>query len=143
MSKPVRYLKRTYLLMRKALDERLSAYQLTTSQFEILGYLYGEPPAAQQRLHKRSGVTSATLTGLLDSLEQRGLVVRTPSGDDGRANIVALTPAGDELFARLIDLFHAFEQDMLAGFSAAERALLADWLRRIAGNLGYAEQEDD
>jgi len=142
MSKPVRYLKRTYLLMRKALDERLSAYQLTTSQFEILGYLYAEPPVAQQLLQQRSGVTSATLTGLLDKLEQRGYIVRTLSADDGRANVVALTPAGNDLFAQLLDVFHEFEQAMLKGFSASERALFTDWLQRIALNLGYRESED-
>jgi DNA-binding MarR family transcriptional regulator len=139
MSKPVRYLKRTYLLMRKALDERLSAYHLTTSQFEILGYLYAEPPVEQQLLQQRSGVTSATLTGLLDKLEQRGYIVRALSAADGRAKVVALTPAGNELFAQLIDVFHEFEQAMLKGFSLSERALFTDWLQRIALNLGYRE----
>jgi DNA-binding MarR family transcriptional regulator len=139
MSKPVRYLKRTYLLMRKSLDERLSAYQLTTSQFEILGYLYAEPPVEQQLLQQRSGVTSATLTGLLDKLEQRGYIVRALSAADGRAKVVALTPAGNELFAQLIDVFHEFEQAMLKGFSLSERALFTDWLQRIALNLGYRE----
>jgi DNA-binding MarR family transcriptional regulator len=142
MSKPVRYLKRTYLLMRKALDERLSAYHLTTSQFEILGYLYAEPPVEQQLLQQRSGVTSATLTGLLDTLEQRGYIVRAPSAADGRAKVVALTAAGNELFTQLLDVFHEFEQDMLKGFSLSERALFTDWLQRIALNLGYREPED-
>jgi DNA-binding MarR family transcriptional regulator len=143
MSKPVRYLKRTYLLMRKSLDERLSAYQLTTSQFEILGYLYAEPPVAQQILQQRSGVTSATLTGLLDTLEQRGYIVRTPSAADGRAKVVALTPGGNELFAQLIDVFQEFEQAMLKGFSPSERALFTDWLQRIALNLGYHEVDPE
>ncbi|HYF64411.1 MAG TPA: MarR family transcriptional regulator [Herpetosiphonaceae bacterium] len=137
MSKPVRYLKLAYLLMRKALDERLSAYGLTTSQCEILGYLYAEPPVEQQRLQRRSGVTSATLTGILDTLQGRGYLVRTPSESDGRANLVALTTAGSELFARIIDVFHDFEQELLNGFSESERLLLADWLERIARNLGY------
>ncbi|MBA3469875.1 MAG: MarR family transcriptional regulator, partial [Herpetosiphonaceae bacterium] len=136
MSKPVRYLKRTYILMRKALDERLSAYHLTTSQFEILGYLYATPPVEQQQLQHYSGVTSATLTGILDKLEQRGYLIRTFSSADGRAKVVSLTPLGNDLFAELIDLFHDFEQAMLKGFSLSERALLTDWLQRIAFNLG-------
>jgi DNA-binding MarR family transcriptional regulator len=143
MSKPVRYLKRTYLLMRKALDERLSAYHLTTSQFEILGYLYAEPPVEQHYLQQRSGVTSATLTGLLDKLEQRGYIVRTLSAADGRAKVVALTPAGNELFAQLLDVFEEFEQAMLKGFSPSERALFTDWLQRIALNLGYHEVDPE
>jgi hypothetical protein len=31
---------------------------------------------------------------------------------------------------------HQFENDMLRNFSAAERALLGDWLQRLATNLG-------
>lgn len=143
MSKPIRYLKLTYLLMRKALDERLSAYGLTTSQFEIMGCLYAEPPTEQQRLQRRSGVTSATLTGILDTLEQRGYITRTLSLSDGRAKLVALTALGNELSAQLIDIFHEFEQDLLKGFSPSERALLTDWLQRIAHNLGYREGTDD
>lgn len=142
MSKPVRSLKRTYLLMRKALDERLSPYRLTTSQFEILGFLYAEPPLEQQQLQRRSGVTSATLTGILDTLEQRGYIARSPSPSDGRAKDVALTALGSDLFAQLIDVFHEFEQDMLGGFSQPERLLLTDWLERIAHNLGYSDAED-
>ena len=143
MSKPIRYLKRTYLLMRKALDERLSVHQLTTSQFEILGYLYAEPPVEQQQLQQRSGVTSATLTGLLDKLEQRGYLVRTLSAEDGRAKVVALTQSGNELFGQLLGVFDEFEQAMLKGFSASERALFSDWLQRIALNLGYREADPE
>ncbi|HEY1015090.1 MAG TPA: MarR family transcriptional regulator [Herpetosiphonaceae bacterium] len=142
MSKPIRYLKRTYLLMRKALDERLAAHGLTTSQFEILGFLYGEPPIEQGRLQQRSGVTSATLTGLLDTLEERGFLARAASPADGRAKSVALTPAGAAFFGQLMDVFHDFEGLMLDGFSPAERALLTDWLRRIARNLGDHDAGD-
>jgi DNA-binding MarR family transcriptional regulator len=139
MSKPVRYLKRTYIVMRKVLDERLAKHNLTTSQFEVLGYLYQTEGLEQQHIQQCSGITPATLTGLLDKLEARGLITRRPSRSDGRANFVVLTPQGNELFAQLIDLVHEFENDMLKGFSQAERSLLTEWLQRIALNLGDSE----
>ena len=141
MSKPIRYLKLSYILMRKSLDEELSAYHLTTSQFEILGYLYGEAEVEQQQLQQYSGVTPATLTGILDKLEHRDLLRRSLSHDDGRAKMVALTETGTELVGQLIDIFHSFEAKMLQGFSASERALFTDWLQRIAVNLGYHEPD--
>ncbi|WP_110515134.1 MarR family winged helix-turn-helix transcriptional regulator [Herpetosiphon llansteffanensis] len=141
MSKPIRYLKLSYILMRKSLDEELSAYHLTTSQFEILGYLYGEDQLEQQQLQQYSGVTPATLTGILDKLEQRDLLRRSLSHDDGRAKMVGLTTAGQELVGQLINVFHSFEAKMLQGFSAAERALFTDWLQRVAANLGYHEPD--
>src|SRR5215207_5320608 len=102
MSRPVLNLKRLYILMRKALDERFSAYQLTTSQFEIMGYLYNQEPMEQQKLQHCTGITPATLTGLLDTLTKRGYITRQPSAEDSRAKIVALTSTGNDLFAELI-----------------------------------------
>lgn len=139
MSRTVLNIKRIYLLMRKALDERLSAYNLTTSQFEILGYLYNSEPMEQQKLQHCTGITPATLTGLLDKLEQRQYITRRHNAEDTRAKIVTLTSSGHTLVTELIDVMHRFENDMLEGFSAAERALLADWLQRLAANLGDTE----
>jgi DNA-binding MarR family transcriptional regulator len=136
MSKSVLFLKRTYIVMRKQLDMRLSEHHLTTSQFEVLGYLYTTQGMEQQQLQHCSGITSATLTGILDKLESRKYITRKASDADGRAKVVVLTKQGYDLFVQLIDLIHNFENDMLKGFSQAERALLADWLQRIANNLG-------
>lgn len=142
MAKSVLYLKRTYIVMRKVLDDRLSEYHLTTSQFEVMGYLYKTKGLEQQQLQHCSGITSATMTGILDKLETRDYIVRKPSMSDGRAKIVVLTDEGHEVLSRLIDLMHDFENDMLKGFSLAERALLADWLQRIANNLGASDPID-
>jgi DNA-binding MarR family transcriptional regulator len=136
MSKPVFWLKRTYIIMRNAFDEELSEYNLSTAQFEILGYLYHSEGMEQKRLQQCSGVTAATLTGLLDKLENRGFVKRISDYQDGRAKIVIMTPEGDAFFSQLIGIMHQFEDRMLAGFSGAERALQTDWLQRIAKNLG-------
>jgi DNA-binding MarR family transcriptional regulator len=139
MSRTVLNIKRIYILMRKALDERLSEYNLTTSQFEILGYLYHKPSMEQQKLQSCTGITPATLTGLLDKLEQRQYIRRQQSSDDSRAKIISLTESGSVLFSQLIDVMQQFEHDMLDNFSSAERALLADWLQRLAFNLGDTE----
>lgn len=139
MSKSVLYLKRTYIIMRKELDVRLSKFNLTTSQFEILGYLAQSGGLEQQKLQHHSGITSATLTGILDKLEARSYISRQPSHTDGRANVVMLTKQGNEVFAQLVDLIHEFENEMLKGFSQAERDLLGQWLQRVAKNLGDKE----
>ena len=136
MSKPVFWLKRTYMCMRNAFDEELSEFNLTTSQFEILGYLYQTDGLEQKQLQICTGVRAATLTGILDKLETRDLISRIPSDEDGRAKIVRMRPEGAALFAQLFDTMHRFEDKMLLGFSIAERALLTDWLERVAANLG-------
>ena len=125
--------------MRKELDVRLSKFNLTTSQFEVLGYLAQSGGLEQQKLQHHSGITSATLTGILDKLEERSYILRKPSPTDGRANFVTLTKQGNEVFAQLVDLILEFENDMLQGFTQAERDLLGQWLQRVAKNLGDRE----
>ncbi|WP_256760455.1 MarR family winged helix-turn-helix transcriptional regulator [Cohnella sp. WQ 127256] len=139
MSQSILYLKRTYIIMRKELDVRLSKFNLTTSQFEILGYLSQSGGLEQQKLQHHSGITSATLTGILDKLEDRSYISRKPSHTDGRANVVTLTKQGNEVFVKLVDLIHEFENEMLKGFTQAERDLLGQWLQRVAKNLGDKE----
>jgi DNA-binding MarR family transcriptional regulator len=128
--------------MRKTFDERLSVHNITTSQFEIMGYLYQTGGLEQLQLQHCTGITSATLTGLLDKLEDRDYITRKPSAHDGRAKVVVLTSDGDELCTQLIDLMHHFENDMLKGFSEVERILFTDWLQRAAKNLGDADYKE-
>lgn len=141
MSKPVFWLKRTYITMRNSLDNELSEHNLSTSQFEILGYLYQTEGWEQKRLQKCSGVRAATLTGLLDKLESRGLVTRETSDYDARVKIIKLTSQGNDLISLLVEVMHQFEGRLLAGFSPAERGLLLDWLQRMATNLGDTGRE--
>lgn len=136
MSKTVLDVKRVYLLMRKRLDERLSPYGLTTSQMELLGHLYQSEPLGQHNLQLASGITAATLTGLLNTLERSGLVSRGPSATDARANVVSLTEAGTALFAKLVDVLHEFENDMMADLTAVDREAFDAQLTHIAANLG-------
>ncbi len=141
MSKSVFWLKRTYITMRNAFDEELSDYNLSTSQFEILGYLYHSDGMEQKQLQICTGVRAATLTGLLDKLEDRGLIIREVADYDARAKIVRMTPQGDAFFAQLFDVMHQFEDRMMAGFSPAERSLFVDWLQRMGTNLGDTGRE--
>ena len=66
-----------------------------------------------------------------DELEGRGLVVRTADPTDRRRKIVELTPAGERLLTGLDELVRAVDDELLAGFSAEERATLVRLLQRI------------
>ncbi|MNG39825.1 hypothetical protein D3C84_1281070 [compost metagenome] len=52
---------------------------------------------------------------------------------------MTLTQQGNEVFGKLVDLILEFENEMLKGFTQAERDLLGQWLQRVAKNLGDKE----
>ena len=62
-------------------------------------------------------VSRPTITGVLDSLERRGLIRRVAGADDGRSRVVSLTPAGRRLAERMVPRMHTFERDLMSVLS--------------------------
>ena len=71
----------------------------------------------------------SNVTGIVDSLEERGLARRTTSEGDRRVKLIALTADGRRLRARLM---RAVEKPppWLDGMSAADQRALRDLLGR-------------
>jgi len=79
-----------------ALDSCLSKHDLLQGRWWVLILLMREESLSStpSLLAEKTGVTRATMTGLIDSLEQGGLVVRVFDKADRRSVIVKLTEAG-------------------------------------------------
>lgn len=130
-------LKRAYQATRNELDARLAGYGVTAAQLDVLVYLHAGRDPEQRDLQAMLGISGATLTRLLDALEGKGLVRREVAPDDARVKRAILTEAGLALLDRLnAEEEAAFVARLLRGFSPAEVALLNDWLRRLAANMG-------
>ena len=74
-------------------------------------------------------------SGILDRMEEKGLVLRTVSDTDARRRLITLTDKGRERQARFVESFLASEEAMVRGFSAEERETLLRLLDRIVENL--------
>ncbi len=59
-----------------------------------LGYVYQEGPLTPRDLGKRLGLTSGSVTALLDRLGKSGFVTRAQNPDDRRSLLATTTPAG-------------------------------------------------
>lgn len=136
LQSPMFWLKRAYLSARKALDEGLNEHNLTGSQFEVLQHVLNEDGLEQRTLQDRLQIASATLTRLVDGLVSHGLVVRLVGADDARVKQLYATSQGRALEEDVRRKVAALEEQMLSGFSAAERALIQEYLRRLTANIG-------
>jgi DNA-binding MarR family transcriptional regulator len=135
LNSPIFWLRRATLAMQRAFQEELSNQQLTGAQFEVLRNLWQQDGLEQRALQERLGVSSPTLTGVIDTLVERGLVERRLSPDDARVKQLFLTPGGCAVERPMGEAMSRVEARLLNGFSPSERRLLADWLQRIAGNM--------
>jgi len=93
-----------------------------------------EGPLTLRDIAEFTGVDAPYATLIVDNLEARGLVERTPHPDDRRRKLVTLTPAGREAAAHAS---HIISQPP-AGFTQltdAELTLLESLLARLAPQL--------
>ncbi len=74
----------------------LEQHGLATSGLVLLFTLSAENELTHREAAKRCWVSAGTLTGVVDSLEEEGLVTRHPDRSDRRIVRLALTPAGKE-----------------------------------------------
>ena len=72
------------------------------------------------------------LVGLLDELEERGLVERRRDPDDRRRHIVSMTAAGRKELARLRAVHETVDEEMFATLTATERKTLKGLLAKVA-----------
>ena len=136
---PMFWLRRASLAMRKAVDEELYTHGLTGAQFEVLRQLWERDRRELRSLQERLGITSPTLTGIVDGLVSRGLVQREISTEDARVKELCLTAHGQSLNEQICEAIEQAHLRLLAGFSPAEATLLKDWLQRIVANAGDSD----
>ena len=129
--------------LRHASRDALAPWDVTPAQVRALVVLarHGvlRPGALSEHLHiaPRSG------TEVVDALEERGLVARTPDPEDRRATLVALTDRGTGVVGT-IQVARAAEADrFFAVLAPEERTELARLLRRVAEQPEQAEQAEE
>lgn len=109
---------------------------LTEAQFNVLFALkYKERDWTQSELGKRLVVTRASVTSVLDKLEEKGLVDRQAVAGNRRIYHVNLTAKGLALVDRVEPLYRGIIHDLLSNCSDGQCRDLIAHLERIRERL--------
>lgn len=111
--------------------EQFGRYDLTPQQFGLLRFLWEEDGMTQVELSNRSQIDRTTIGGLIDRLEQSGLLRRLPHPDDRRAYRIVLTAEGKSLEAELTPLVEELHRKILAPLTAEEVTTLTTLLHKL------------
>jgi DNA-binding MarR family transcriptional regulator len=118
--------------MIKAEDPVLRAHEVEMWDYAVLGVLEGGPASTQSELAAAVGRDKTRLIPILDRLEARGLLCRTPDPADRRNRVVALTRSGRELVASCRAGIREVEAELLSTLDPDERAAFVAALDHLA-----------
>lgn len=103
-------------------------YGLTHAQFDIVATLGNTRGMSYKELGDKTLITKGTLTGVIERLEQKGLVERQRSCDDKRSYFVRLSDTGERLFAEVFPDITAQGSKMFSQYSEADFVMLEQTL---------------
>jgi MarR family transcriptional regulator, organic hydroperoxide resistance regulator len=117
----------------------LAEARLSWTAFVTLWVLWIWGAMETRHLAAEANVTKGTLTGVVDTLERRGLVTRERGQDDRRLVTVALTDEGRSVIADVFPRFNAQEARVADMVGSRQRKAMTSGLRQIIRGLGTAE----
>lgn len=128
----------TFLLKRlgfSAKERAIEAYErlgLNPYHHAVLALLDEGSRETQGAIADALGYDRGQLVGLLDELEEKGLVERRRDPSDRRRHTVNLTSDGRRTLAKIRTLAAALEDEFLASLDAAQRRQLQALLQQLA-----------
>jgi len=128
-------------------DRNLSDHNISHGRFGVMQLLWHGGEAAQERgrgagdceggprtpaeLAEAAGVTRATMTGLIDTLERDGFVKREPDPNDRRMMSVRLTPEGERFLMKFLPGHFQAIASLMSPLTEAERKTLVQLLGKV------------
>lgn len=127
--------------MRRRLEQAaLQDDDLSWTAFKVLWVLWIWGEQEMRLLAVEADVTKGTLTGVVNTLEHRGLVERRRHADDRRLVSVALTGAGTTRIEAVMPIFNAEERAIADLLHPADQHAMISSLRRLVSALQDREE---
>ena len=99
----------------------LRAHDISMWGYIVLTGLAEQPVRTQAALAQAINADKSRIIGILDDLQQRGLIERRADAADRRVHLLSLTPAGDRLRRSVEAAIRSGEEEVLAVLPAADR----------------------
>lgn len=120
--------------VRRAHLDALSAWHVTPSQSRALRVIsLDEDGVRPSVLAEQLRIAPRSATDVVDTLEERGWVRRSPDPTDRRATTLTLTGAGRELVAAIDDVRRRASEEVLDVLTADQRRTLHEILSVVVG----------
>ena len=111
--------------------QRMAVYDLRPVDFSVLSLIVHNPGITSRQLCGTLGILPPNLVGMIDALEQRGILQRKPHPKDGRATGLHVTAAGARLMREAERTAAQLEAEVAHRLTASEAKTLIRLLRKV------------
>lgn len=135
MNKPFCILfSRAYRAQTSQIRPRMAEKGISMGQPKIL-HLLTRRSRTQVELARACDIEPATVSKILDLMEQAGMIERIRSDKDRRSIQVQITDFGIQQHKKMSDIHDEVEKIALQGFTAEEKVQFIQYIQRMTENL--------
>lgn len=118
-------------------DAFMNQIAMHRAQATLLCRLYVQEGMTQSEIGEQLAIQGATVTNIVQRMEEAGLVVRQRDAEDNRLVRVYLTDLGRDHERAITEQFARLEEAIFAGISHEERAFLRRILNQLQANMAH------
>jgi len=126
------HLRKAQQIAFQSFAEALAGENMSPGQLGVLLVVAANPGVNQTTVGNAMGIDRSTLVAVLDRMEERDLLARTPSPTDRRSHALVLTEGGKRFLAAILPRIERHERNFARALSKEERRKLIELLARIA-----------
>lgn len=126
----------------KLANQELARFDLTSTQFRTLTYLSHQPPQTVRQcdLEVFFSKSNPAVTGILNNMEQKGLIRRVCNPADGRSKVLEITEKGWALLPEL-DAYRGWMDKLLTeNMTEEEKAILIVLLKKMRNSANLRDK---
>ena len=140
--------KKMHHIIIRTIHERLAACgfdEVTVLHGHILGYLYhnSDRDIYPRDIVKEYEIGKSSVTNVLQLMEEKGYLTRTPDKKDGRLKKIRLTKKGEEIHLQTIAVIDQLHKDMECGITKEEREVFFSIVNKMRQNAAKQKIEKE
>lgn len=131
---------RAFSAVLKEVEKDMRSYGLNPTEFAVLELIYHKGEQPIQKIGEKVLIASSSITYVVDKLEAKGYLIRTPSKNDRRITLANITQKGTEFMDEIFPKHRAFIHSLMNSLDAEEKEEMSNLLKKMGFHAEKYEQ---
>lgn len=130
-NQPFLVLMQTSKAIQERIREEMNKNKLGITEFSVLEVLYLKGRQTIHQIGKSILISSGSMTYVIDKLEQKGLLSRSPCPDDRRVIFVTLTDDGIDLMKKVMPKHQEMINNLFGSLTDDDAQTMVNLLKKV------------